>query len=119
MDSKVDSRRRKSSTGRETKSPTKEITFNFYKQGLTIPQIAEKREVTTSTIESHLMFYVKRGEIDVRSFVEESKIPLIQKVMEAHKDFSLTKIKEKLGDDFTWTEIKAVQAKLAYEMEKA
>jgi len=119
METKVDSRRRKSSSSRQTKSPTKEITFNFYKQGLTISQIAEKREVTTSTIESHLMFYVKRGEIDVHSFVEENKIPVIQKVMEAHKDFSLTKIKEKLGEEYTWTEIKAVQAKLAYEMEKA
>ena len=39
--------------------------------------------------------------------------------MEANKDFSLTKIKEQLGDKYTWTEIKAVQAKLAYEMEKA
>ena len=114
MDLKA-TKRSNARTSRDVQSPTKDISFNFFKQGMTVEQIAEKRAVTTATIENHLLFFVKKGEIDVHAFVEDSKIGPIKHALKKNENFSLTKIKELLGDTFSWMDIKAVKARMNFE----
>ena len=54
------------------KIDTKNISFQLFKQGKTIADIATERDFSPTTIEGHLLKYVATGEIDI-----EELIPLI------------------------------------------
>ena len=40
------------------KTDTKAVTLELFNQGLSIPEIAQKRDFTVGTIESHLAYYI-------------------------------------------------------------
>jgi hypothetical protein len=51
------------------KEDTKKVTFDMYKQGLTVDEIAVKRNCAVSTVKVHLAHYVKLGELPLSDFV--------------------------------------------------
>ncbi len=63
-----------------------------------------------TTIQSHLSYFVQTGELDVKEFVTDEKINLIEKEIHKQDTFTLTPIKEALGNDVTFGEIKMVVA---------
>ena len=80
----------------------------MYRSGKTIPEIATERGLATTTIEGHLSYFVQTGEIDVLEFVREEKIPAIKDAVESYGFEKLAPLKEVLGDNYTYGEIKAV-----------
>lgn len=92
---------------KEPKPDTKEISFSLYKQGKMPEEIALERGLGLTTIETHLAHYVSLGMIPVTQFVSKEKF---DKIIETSKhiegDAKLTPIKEALGDDFSYSEIK-------------
>ena len=62
------------------------------------------------TFEGHLTAFVETGEIDVSDFVTREKLLVIQDAVEKYGDERLAPLKELLGEDFSYTEIKAVIA---------
>jgi len=54
---------------KKIKENTKKISLDPFREGKTISQIAEERNLSITTIESHLAFYVGKGEIPVSSLV--------------------------------------------------
>ena len=89
-------------------SNTKQESFDLYKAGKNIAEIAELRELSTSTIESHLCAFIQTGEIDVQELVAPEKMPAIQDAIESYGAERLSPLKEVLGDDYSYAEIKAV-----------
>ena len=89
-------------------SDTKIETFNLYRSGRTIPEIATERGLAATTIEGHLSYFVQTGEIDVLEFVREDKIPAIKDAVESYGYEKLSPLKEVLGDDYSYGEIRAV-----------
>lgn len=65
---KVNKEEPRDDTGK--KLNTFEYSYWLYNQGNTVEQIAEKRGLNPSTIESHLARYVASGDIDVHEFVD-------------------------------------------------
>jgi ATP-dependent DNA helicase RecQ len=108
MSKKSPKRERKAKTGRT--SATQVESLNLYKSGLSIPEIAHERQLSPMTIESHLCQFVQSGELDVLELVAESKIATIKDTVESYGHERLAPLKEILGDDYTYTEIKAVIA---------
>lgn len=95
-----------------TKAPRGEsnrISLQLFKEGKNITEIAAVRELAPSTIESHLIPFIKTGEIDIKEIMAEDRLTVIlQTVDELNLEtVTLTPIKEKLGDAFSYTEIKA------------
>lgn len=92
------SQRRSKSTKKkkEKKENTKDITLQLLKSGLTPLQIATERKLTTSTIYTHLGYFVKQGVIDINDFMEQEHIQNIQQVI------------QKIGIDNGRTAIKAL-----------
>jgi uncharacterized protein YpbB len=92
------------------KGDSNRISLQLFKEGKNIREIADIRELAPSTIESHLAAFIKTGEVDVKELVAESKIDVIlQTVEELNLQTAATApVKEKLGDDFTYGEIRAV-----------
>jgi ATP-dependent DNA helicase RecQ len=91
-------------------SDTKRESLELFKSGLSIADIAKERGYSPMTIESHLTAFVETGEIDVSDFVTREKLVVIQDAVEKYSAERLAPLKELLGEDFSYTEIKAVIA---------
>jgi len=92
-----------------TKGATQKESLAIFKEGKSIAQIAEKRGLTQGTIYSHLLTFIPSGEVELKALVPEEKITPIQKIVEEHREASLTELKEKLGETFSFDEIRAVR----------
>ena len=69
-------------------------------------EIAKTRNLTVQTIEGHLAHYVSRGEINIADLVSKEKIVIIEPAIKELKGGTLTSIKQKLGNDVGFGEIK-------------
>ncbi len=105
----------KADSKKEAKKDSKKITYELYLQGNSIKEIANKREFVTSTIEAHIAHYIRLGQLSINDFVNEEKIATIRKAFEDKGRESLGLVKEHLGDDFSYGEIRMVLESLAGE----
>ncbi|MEO7988909.1 MAG: DNA helicase RecQ [Chryseolinea sp.] len=96
----------------ERETDTKQQSFEMFKLGNSIEKIAEQRELSPVTIEGHLAFYIQQGALEIEQMMDSSKIPTIQKAIEQIGGKALSPIKEKLGDAYSFGEIRMVMAYL-------
>jgi ATP-dependent DNA helicase RecQ len=89
-------------------SGTQQESLNLYKSGLTIAEIAHERGYSPMTIEGHLCSFVQSGELAVTELVDAHKIPAIEDAVQSYGAQRLAPLKEVLGEDYSYTEIKAV-----------
>jgi uncharacterized protein YpbB len=93
---------------KKIKADTKKISFDLFKEGKSVSQIAEERKLSEATIESHLAYYVGKGDIPVNIFVSEEITSLILRHFEGSDELKLGPVKEALGEQVTWREIRFV-----------
>ena len=93
---------------REDKKPTKQITFELFKNGLSIKEIAKERSLTNGTIESHLASFIASGEINVLEIIPIKKYKKIRKAIEDTEFKNLTELKEKVDKSFSYIELRMV-----------
>ncbi|MEO8885643.1 MAG: DNA helicase RecQ [Mucilaginibacter sp.] len=114
IDQKSRKRERKTRAQRADKpttmrsSDTRLVSLNLYRSGKSIAEVARKRGLSVSTIEGHLSYFVQSGDMNVSEMVTEDKIPAIQDAIEKYGADRLAPLKELLGNDYTYGEIKAV-----------
>ncbi|QPH41713.1 helix-turn-helix domain-containing protein [Pedobacter endophyticus] len=97
---------------KEPKVDTKLVSFELYEQGKTIDEIAAERGFSVGTIEGHLAYYVSTQQLDVAKLVKPNKIKNIADAAESQKTKSMATIREFLGKDYSFGEIKLVLASL-------
>lgn len=86
-------------------------TLELCRQGLTLEQIAKTRKLATSTIASHIEKLLLAGkDISIDNFVSIEKQRIIQGCMQTVGE-KLSPIKEKLGEGYSYNEIRLVRAK--------
>ncbi len=100
---------------REQETDTKQKSLELFKLGDSIGRIAELRNLSTSTIEGHLAFYVQQGAVSIEEVMDTSKIATIQKAIAQTDGKALSPIKELLGDGYSYGEIRMTMAFLEYE----
>ena len=83
-------------------------TLALFKQGKTIKEIAELRQLAESTITGHLATFVRTGGIDVYELITEEKVNIILPVVKEVGGHAISPIKERLSDDFSFADIKIV-----------
>ena len=93
---------------KKVKEETKKISYDLFRGGKTVAQIAEERKLSISTIEGHLAYYVGTGEIPVSEFVSQEITDLIAGHFEGTDDFKLGPVKATLGDKVSWGDIRFV-----------
>jgi ATP-dependent DNA helicase RecQ len=87
------------------------ITFQLYQQGLDSVEIAKRRGLKESTIYSHLSELIEeRQPIDINKLVLPVKQNIIIQAIKKIGDGTITPIKEYLGDDYSYSEIKLVRS---------
>ena len=92
-------------------SDTCRKTLELINQALTLEEIAGKRGLAASTIASHIEKLILSGEeIDIGRVVSEEKQETIFRCIQNLGTRSLTPIKECLGDDYSYNEIRLVRA---------
>jgi ATP-dependent DNA helicase RecQ len=96
----------------ERDNETKQETFKLFSEGHSIDEIAKHRKLNRSTIEAHLTFYVQQGKLPVDKVMDPAKITAIQLVVEKVGGKILTPIKDSLGAEYTFSEIRYVIAHL-------
>ena len=93
-------------TPKVPKISTGEVTFNIFKTGKSIEEIAKERNLTPATIQGHLIPYIQKGEIKLNEVIDEGKAKtILQKIQLAGKEASLKAIKILCPADITYTDI--------------
>ncbi|MEY3501461.1 MAG: hypothetical protein RL308_3134 [Bacteroidota bacterium] len=91
------------------KGETQRISLAMFKAGKTIAEIAIERGMVEGTISSHLDSFIETGEIKAKELVDEQKFDTILELINLNPDKTNTEIKEMLGEDFTWNELRTVR----------
>jgi len=89
---------------------TYQKTKLFLEQKLSIPEIAKKRSVTEGTIMSHIeKLIINKEKLDLkylRSGISDKRLRKIKSAFKKTKDTKLSPVKEILGDDFSYEELR-------------
>ncbi len=99
---------------KQAKPDTKDLSFELYKAGKTIGEIAIDRGMAITTIENHIAHYVSLGMIPVTQFVPKEKFDKIIESAKKHGIEFTNPIKQELGDDYTYSEIRFALATQKY-----
>ena len=102
----------------KTKVPkvdTKKVSFDLFKSGKSVEEIAQERTLTPNTIEGHLAHYISTGEIKIDELLDRNKAQLIIDQFHKLETTSMTPVKEALGDEVSYGEIRLVVAHLKFE----
>ena len=100
----------------DSKTPTKLVSYNSYKEGVTIEDIATERKLKPSTILIHLVdCYLEGLEIDLAVFVTED---IVLKVANAYKEceqpITMKPIFDFLEEEIQYNDIRVALAILKY-----
>ena len=92
---------------KKQKPDTKRASFDLYQAGKTIDEIALERGFTAGTIENHLSYFIETGEIDVFSIYPRKRMDPIISYLSENRQTPFAEIKAALGEDVTYSEIRA------------
>jgi hypothetical protein len=94
----------------EEKVPTSLISFNLFKEGKTIEEIARERNFAITTIEGHLASFVANGELDIDKMVSKDKQLSVREAIKKFGKESMKVLKENLPENISYGELKMVMA---------
>ena len=103
------------STSAEGLAPSRTVmeTYALYRQGISLAEIASRRNCTARTVEGHLADCVRAGlAIDISQFVSESERVQIQKAIAEHGVDKLRPLRDALPEGITYTMIRFVIAEV-------
>src|SRR5690606_31024938 len=90
------------------KGESQRTSLALFKSGKSIEEIATERGLALSTIQGHLVSFIETGEVAIEEFVPKEKIITIQLVIDEVGDVPSSQIKERLGEEYSYADIKAV-----------
>ncbi len=91
-----------------TTTDTKEHTFQLFKEGKTIDEIAAKRDLKRSTIETHLGHFILKGELDISQIMDMEKVKEIESYFLETKSESFKESFEHFGGRFSYGQLRLV-----------
>ena len=98
----------KPSKPKPQKGDSHRMTLELFRQNKSIAEIALLRGLTYGTVENHLITFIATGDISVDEIVPTQKLDSIIQVINEAGPSSLTAVKERLGNDYSYGEIRAV-----------
>jgi len=108
----VEARHKKKTSSLSTKLTQLE-TLELWNKGMSVEKIAKARELAIGTIIGHLCFLIEKGlGVNIDKLVKPEKQKKIMAMVEKIGAKKLAPIKEALGVDFSYDEIKLTLAKL-------
>lgn len=96
----------------DKKEDTVDLTLQLLQEGKNLTEVAKVRNLTVSTISNHVAKLISKNKVSVYDFISEEKYVLIEKKLAELNTKELKLIKESLGDDVSYDEIKFVRSDL-------
>ena len=87
------------------------LTLDYFQKGMSIAKIAQHRQLSTDTIQKHLLTAVEAGKLALNELVPQAHIDLIRQYVkqQSHpEELKLTPIREALNNAVEYYEIRAV-----------
>lgn len=103
---KMNSSASETKSNKPQKGDTYKITLLLFQQGKTIEEIARERNMALSTIEGHLAKLVEYNQLTAEEVIGSEKVIHIVNTAIQLQTSQLTPIKESLGDNYTYGEIR-------------
>jgi len=103
----------------ESKPPvgsSKKLSLTLLKEGMSIEQIAESRNLVVSTIESHLISFLETKEVDISLFVTKKQHKYIEELIYSNPEAKAGEIRALSGDSVSFTQIRAVATDLGIRL---
>ncbi|XOV66146.1 MAG: helix-turn-helix domain-containing protein [Fluviicola sp.] len=98
---------------KKKKKSTYEATRELIQAGKTIEDVAKERQLSVGTISTHCARLIQQEKIELRDVMDKEKRNALYDLFEDHYEGgSLTPLKEQVGDQYTWDELKLYQASL-------
>lgn len=97
---------------KEPKKSTIQETFELWQQQLSVAEIAAIRKLTEQTIGGHLAKLIEAKSIKISEVLPEDKIVELAEAFKGFEGNSVTELKEKYGEKFSWDELKMFKASL-------
>ena len=91
------------------KADTKTLSFEFFKAGKGIDEIARERGFVRSTIEGHLAHFVGLGELDIFSLLEREQVQEIEQFFTERGTASSVEARAYFGGKYSYSDLKMVR----------
>jgi hypothetical protein len=91
---------------RPVKGSTLEESFKLFQEGKSVQEIATLRNLAPTTVTSHLATFVEKGILEPGALMDEEKIAPIFILIKELGTESMSAIKSKLSDDYTFSDIR-------------
>lgn len=102
----------KKEKSKEPKKSTLQETFELWQQQLSVAEIASIRVLTEQTISGHLAKLIEAKSIKIQEVLPDDKITELAEAFKGFERNSVTELKEKYGEKFSWDELKMFKASL-------
>ncbi|MFO7903617.1 MAG: helix-turn-helix domain-containing protein [Pirellulaceae bacterium] len=89
-------------------SETKRQSFELWRAGKSVDEIAAERHLARSTIEGHLCHFIGVGELDIYSVLDRQKVAEIQQFLLATPEASAAEAKSHFGEKYSYGELSMV-----------
>ncbi|MDP2236505.1 MAG: helix-turn-helix domain-containing protein [Bacteroidales bacterium] len=90
------------------KVPSSKLTFELFKEGKSIEEIAKIRGFAVSTIESHLADYIRLGDLTLQDVMPAEKARLVIEYFTDTEDLRFGPAKQVLGDEISYGQLRMV-----------
>lgn len=98
---------------KEKKKSTILQTYELWVEKRSIKEIAQLRSLTRQTIGTHIAKLIEARAIALTELLPDDKIRELAAIFDGYEDESLSPLKERHGDQFTWDELKWYKAALS------
>lgn len=105
-------------TSKTLKGDSVRETLELFRKGMTLDEIAKERALVKGTIETHFLSLIRSRDMHINDFVSATRVDVIQREIIALETTSVTTIKQRLPDDFSFNEIRAVMHQMQRSAEK-
>ncbi|MDR3189121.1 MAG: helix-turn-helix domain-containing protein [Prevotellaceae bacterium] len=85
-------------------------TLEMFNAGQTMAQIAQTRNISTSTVETHFVQLIASGDLDIHKWLSDEQICEIEATLKTAEQKTLTQIVAMLNQKYSYGEIRGVQA---------
>lgn len=97
---------------KSSKKSTTQQTLELLMEKKTVEEISSLRMLSVTTILGHVVKLIREEKIELDHILTAEKIAALTLAFDGYEEESLTPLKEKHGDAFTWDELKLYRASL-------
>ena len=93
---------------KKKKGDTKKISLGLFKKGKSIEEIANERELNSTTVIGHLANFISTGEVKIIDLISEEHYLELKELIPKTKFENLSDLKHQLNDTYSYGEIRLV-----------